>query len=393
MEIGGDTVVLLGAGASAEAGVPTTREMTAQLAARIDHQSYGQNKLAAALNFVCGALIAYDAAQGFDPFEGLDVERVFAAVELLAERRTLEVSPFVASWHPAVDAWDDLRRTAPVAFDRKFKQALSSPHYSGQIVGLINQLIDSRVTTASSGTTYAALGRRMLGELRDLVSVTQKRVGYLEPLVARGRGRGGLTIATLNYDLGVEYAAEAAGVPLDTGIESWLAGGRWRWPVDGIRLLKLHGSINWVWDRLDHEDGELPGDVVRISEPDEEHENPALVFGNRGKLRAEGPFLGLLAEFEAQLKAASRLVAIGYSFRDDHVNEAVRQWLSEDRARTILVIDPFWPDDYEIATEFQRTLAAHLIPGEWRDPAPFSPRLEIRKETCGEALSRLVDGS
>ena len=83
---------LLGAGASAEAGIPTTFEMTRRLVEGIEDQ--GGLHYAQVLNFVCGALIAHDAAEeGKSPYEGLDVERVFAAVELLAERRDLEVTP------------------------------------------------------------------------------------------------------------------------------------------------------------------------------------------------------------------------------------------------------------------------------------------------------------
>jgi hypothetical protein len=47
---------------------------------------------------VCGVLLADEGARGESPFAGLDVERVFAAVELLAERDSLEASPFVAAW-------------------------------------------------------------------------------------------------------------------------------------------------------------------------------------------------------------------------------------------------------------------------------------------------------
>src|SRR4051812_3365577 len=98
-------VVLLGAGASEEAGVPLTFEMTEKLVYRLNAQG-GWGQSAQALNFVCGALVAYDAAQGGNPYKGLDVEGVFAAIELLARRRDLEVTPFVAAWHPAVDEWD-----------------------------------------------------------------------------------------------------------------------------------------------------------------------------------------------------------------------------------------------------------------------------------------------
>src|SRR4051794_14340700 len=74
------------------------------------------------LHFVCGALIMHDAAKGLNPFRGLDVERVFAAVELLAERSDLEVTPFVSAWHPAVNEWDR-PRSSPF-FDRELQRAL-----------------------------------------------------------------------------------------------------------------------------------------------------------------------------------------------------------------------------------------------------------------------------
>jgi hypothetical protein len=117
-----ESAVLLGAGASAEAGVPTSFEMTTRLVARIgagDGMRFGP-----ALNFVCGALLAYDSAQGSSPFDSLDIERVFSAVELLAERRTLEVTPFVSSWHPAVDAWDRPRQGLTGATDDRLRKSI-----------------------------------------------------------------------------------------------------------------------------------------------------------------------------------------------------------------------------------------------------------------------------
>ena len=93
----------MGAGASVEAGVPASFDMTKTLVEKLGDK---RRWVAEPLNFVCGALMAYDSAGGASPYAGLDIERVFAAVQLLAERRTLEVTPFVAAWHPAVDAHD-----------------------------------------------------------------------------------------------------------------------------------------------------------------------------------------------------------------------------------------------------------------------------------------------
>jgi hypothetical protein len=96
-------------------------EMTRAIVDSVNQNSSWRNT-SQALNFVCGALVAYDAAAGANPYDGLDVERVFAAIELLSRRRNLEVSPFVASWHPAVDAWD--RPDLPSFWDDRLQKAL-----------------------------------------------------------------------------------------------------------------------------------------------------------------------------------------------------------------------------------------------------------------------------
>jgi hypothetical protein len=81
----------------------------------------------------------------------------------------------------------------------------------------------------------------------------------------------------LNYDQSVEKVAELMGEECDTAIETWLERGELEWAQSGLRLLKLHGSIDWVAEQT-QESGWL--------------ERPAVVFGEAGKLRSEGPYLG-----------------------------------------------------------------------------------------------------
>lgn len=392
MSLNRHSAVLLGAGASAEAGIPTTVAMTEQLVEGINSRVQMQPTISA-LHFVCGALFAYDAASGRNPFGGLDVERVFAAVELLAERDTLEVSPFVAAWHPAVDALDTRPQEIAGNFDRRFASALLQPDSFGSVSGMIESLIDSRTGGNANGHVYRELAAAMVRELRSLVATTPKDSDYLRPLIDASSGPGGLTVATLNYDLSIEGVAGAAGVPCSTGLEQWVSSGKWRWPGEGIRLLKLHGSIDWTWAKAEEQTGWLPQRIVVVSrDPEQERRPPALVFGQRGKLRADGPFLGLLAEFETLLVDANRLVVIGYSFRDAHVNEVIQRWINEDPQRTMVAIDPDWPEyhpPYASDQSFRRTLSRHLTPPRDNE-TEFEPRLEIRHERCSAALQRLA---
>jgi len=141
-----------------------------------------------------------------------------------------------------------------------------------------------------------------------------------------------LTIATLNYDRSIENAAELKGATYDTGIETWLARGEFEWREADLRLLKLHGSIDWVVKRPEFVSGELPAQqIVKVLDPAEKqrYDQSAVVFGEAEKLRSEGPFLELLLAWAAALKRAANLLVVGYSFllvvgysfRDQHVNE------------------------------------------------------------------------
>src|SRR5215216_7428160 len=118
-------VVLLGAGASADAEVPTAFELTERILCELTEDSRR------ALNSVCERLT--------ENWGGLDVERVFSAVELLAERERLEITPFVDRWSRDALRWD-----------RQF---------------------------------YADLAKQMIEGMRHVIAATEKQVAYLNPLV------------------------------------------------------------------------------------------------------------------------------------------------------------------------------------------------------------------
>jgi hypothetical protein len=380
-------MVLLGAGASVDAGVPASFDMTEALAKSVGLNEHQPDRRA--LNFVCGALMAHNAAEGTSPYAGLDVERVFAAVQLLADRRTLELTPFVASWHPAVDTWD--RPHAPSSFDRNLASALGgATGGSFKAARLIQSLVRS-TTGTGSGDTYKRLADAMVRRLRQLLDVDPARLTYLEPLVSRAQLDGGLTVATLNYDRSIEMVAERLGVPIDTAIAGWAESRRWHWPDTGLRLLKLHGSINWTWTSVEPGPGQLSHRIVEddmAEDVSEQFYDPVVVFGQRGKLRAEGPFLSLLAEFEKHLAAHDELIVVGYSFRDDHINEAIRWWTLDDASRTITVIDPSFPEDRGLVLGDFRTQLLHSLNPRERlhgDGTPES-RVTVIRETAAQAI-------
>src|SRR5438045_2273844 len=105
--------VLLGAGASVDAGMPTSEAMVDRLVSDFREQAQGQvgaQGRLRLLEFVVYSLKQQAASRG--DAEGLDVETMFNAIETLATRKELSIAPFIASWQPLVE---EAVRTAAAA--------------------------------------------------------------------------------------------------------------------------------------------------------------------------------------------------------------------------------------------------------------------------------------
>jgi hypothetical protein len=147
------------------------------------------------------------------------------------------------------------------------------------------------------------------------------------------------------------------------GLEGWSKSGQFVFPASGINLIKLHGSIEWVLRPEGPTEGApLSRQSVRVASAEELAKpgfRPAVVFGQGSKLTAEGPFLDLLRSFREELNKHSQLLVVGYSFRDEHVNEYIAQWFNGDSARSITIVDPGFPDS---RSDFARELHKLAVP-------------------------------
>jgi hypothetical protein len=151
-------------------------------------------------------------------------------------------------------------------------------------------------------------------------------------------------IATLNYDNAIELAGQVTGIEIDTGFDSWSNWGDFEFGVEITPLIKLHGSIDWALsDGRISKEKPLPYQVIKKVDPNADKEkefHPAVVFGGKNKLTAKGPFLSLIRSFEQQLLKTEKLTIIGYSFRDEHVNEFIANWFNGSITRSVNIINP-----------------------------------------------------
>lgn len=335
----GNRLVLLGAGASVDAGVPASTAMTEQIVRALNVWQHQHSGLAGALNYAVGAMIAHDSAREGSPYDGIDVESLFSAIQMLSSKDALEIAPFV-TWSPALTSLRGTQSVVGPGSDHDLKQALE-----GRGGRTVPQAVRAMIAGATHGDVSDALFARLEGEmldvLRSLLVVDESRLGYLAPLL--NDPEGPVTIATLNYDLAIETLAASRGKSVDTGIQTWRTGAEWVWqPSADIRLLKLHGSIDWLAQSVQGAGG-IHEEAVTAVMPEAEstrRTRPGIVFGARGKVRPEGPFLPMLRELDNVLATSDTLLIVGYSFRDEHINVALSRWVNAKPGRTMRVVEP-----------------------------------------------------
>ena len=144
-------------------------------------------------------------------------------------------------------------------------------------------------------------------------------------------GSENLQIITTNYDLIIEeYCGHTTkeyinGFTRRTSPPKGIWNNDWNLKSqDAIHYIKLHGSINW-------HDEDNNGKIVEIGAPGVRNSKqdimimPTLGEKDYGRM----PFCQLLERFENVLKEVDLLVVIGFSYRDEKLNEIIKKELKE----------------------------------------------------------------
>jgi hypothetical protein len=196
-------------------------------------------------------------------------------------------------------------------------------------------------------------------------------------------------IVTLNHDTLLERSFEAAAIPIEDGFGRSRPGFRasrerpasvrfWRrfrrMKRGHVRLIKLHGSLDW-W-RLRPLDSDWSEEVVaqvdvypqdlsdsKGTEWEAPGGRPIILVGTFNKiLDYTQPFhLQHYAVMRRALMKCDALVISGYSFRDKAVNGMVTDWYFGKSSRRLMVISP------EVRVDAPPGTARGAIANKWRD--------------------------
>lgn len=308
-----ELVVLLGAGASVEAGIPDSNEMVR----RVEHEtSEGKwQDYKELYRYLRSSVFYADGLKGITeanvPF---NIERLVNVLDELRQKEGHTLYPFVGAWNPK------LQDVAGAGFERV-------------------QELRERIVSVLREQWVALDESETANYYRGLLRF-QKEFGHA------------LRVFSLNYDLCVENSCERGTV------QRGFAGRVWDWRLfdDGpneetrIFLYKLHGSLDWYFA----DDGTVSYSDSPSKIADEQ---VALIFGTSYKLQYIDPFLFLAYELRRwTLDAARLVVAIGYGFMDEHINGILGQALRQDgRRRLLAVVAPQAADRVQDMVEFIET--------------------------------------
>ena len=198
---------------------------------------------------------------------------------------------------------------------------------------------------------------------------------------------------TVNYDLLLESGLENNRVPYFDGFVGTVragfhtelvegkAGSDREWmPAFFVRLWKLHGSVNWAWDK--------DRQIVRLGQPVPEGD-AAAIFPSDTKYEESRrvPFVVLQDRFRRALHEPETLLLItGYSFGDPHLNDMIFDAASH-RARSEFQV--FCYSDIPETLAAQALITPNLqvangreailggVRGEWEPPEDPPPGLWV----------------
>lgn len=291
-------IFLLGAGCSKHAGIPISSEMVTRVQELLNTDSEWK-KYTNLYNFLRSSI---EYSEGiFGKFGNtFNIERLLIIMNEIEKRDRNIIFPFIGSWN--------LRLTD--VGGQNFEHITE-----------FKKLIKSKLLDWTNPKDILNKADYYKG-FRSLHS----EIGY------------NIKVFSLNYDLCFEKVIGEDNV--EQGFDP--RSNEWQYSnfVSDRKLFylhKLHGSIDWYTD----------GHSGRLKLSNHPVNNPELIFGIDTKLKSTDPYLFYTSEFRKWLlhQDCKLIVAIGYSFADDYVNDLISQSLINDPNRQLLTIMPVSDDD------------------------------------------------
>ena len=186
-----------------------------------------------------------------------------------------------------------------------------------------------------------------VGTSEKPIVTVEHHLSFVRAVFGRNRAglealRGPVEFFTTNYDTLIEDALALSSVPYDDGFSGggvafWAGYNRDSNPTSKARIVKLHGSIDWVALKDD------ASQLLRVRHHDvyPAPKNQVVIYPQSTKYvnTQLDPFAALFQRFRANLADGSErvLLVCGYSFGDEHINQDIEVAMSTPDSQLTLV--------------------------------------------------------
>jgi hypothetical protein len=329
-------VLLLGAGASVDAGCPTVEMLVSRFEQFVS--KHGTDRDLTAFRELC--LILRQTKPVREQGVLVDVELILSTLVQLLQLDEDPLAGFVRNWNRAVRA---------------------------------------------NAAAWPRLLKMLQEHIRAECTIEPQRVDYLRPLRDFVDHYGRLDVFSLNYDAAVEIVCQQEDIPYTDGFDLYWNPIHFLSDVYRLRLFKLHGSLLWF-----ETDGH-PRKLVKIPvKPEDaggfrfftdEGVSNVLMYPAFVKSQHVEPYATVIGHFREALKEASLVISIGCSFRDGYLRSVILEKMTEREGLQLLVVDP---QAGEVLLRSDRLYGA-----SWRFTS-FSERTCLLHLTAREALEGRV---
>ncbi|MFW5983467.1 MAG: SIR2 family protein [bacterium] len=290
-----DIIFLLGAGASADAGIPVSQKMVDDIENSINSEEWKKYK---DLYYLIKSGVQYSAGLSGKTVN-FNIETLLFVLEELIQKENHLLYPFIGSWNvkfnEVIKDNFDLIKDFQIEIKQKLQRWVTPRDYR------------------------KADYFKNLKRLKDELTFP-------------------LRVFTLNYDRCIEEnnSRNDYEFSIERGFEEEDANRLWNYKrfdevspetEPDIYLYKLHGSIDWERDE----------ETKVVSCIDGTPSKADLIFGTQNKLQFADPYLYLFSAFRFHTLKAKLIICVGYSFSDDHINGLISQALKQNTLSKLLI--------------------------------------------------------
>ena len=285
-----EIIMLLGAGASADAGIPVSSQMVEKIENYISKNGSWQKFRD--IYYLIKSSVEYSA--------GLKGEKSIFNVEILMNVLNELIRKVDHPLYPFIGSWN-------IRFNEIIRDNFT----------LLEEFRDK---------IFEELKKWVQPKNLDSANYFNKIIDFQKSI------NFPLRVFSLNYDLLIEKKFNNSNFIIERGFnenKEWDYRRFIELPEEpNIYLYKLHGSIDW----------ERNPDTQIVKYLDSIPDIPDLIFGTQYKLQYVDPYLFLFSEFRRYTLRAKLLICAGYSFSDEHINAIISQGIKVDGTKKIFSI-------------------------------------------------------